>query len=98
VAGSGGGGQAHFGGFSFLNESLLGLAWTKNRLYESIISFDGSGTAPLMSYEGPRTEAEAARLCGLAAEYGEEGEEGTNGGQGQQQQQQLQRQRQRAAL
>lgn len=34
------------------------------------------GTAPLAGYPGPRTVAEAARLCGLAEEYAGEGEKG----------------------
>lgn len=33
-----------------------------------------AGSAPLVSYAGPRTEAEAARLCGLEGEYGGEGQ------------------------
>lgn len=41
-----------------------------------------AGTTPLVAYEGPRTAAEAARLCGLAADEDEhgEGEEGASGG------------------
>lgn len=49
-----------------------------------------SGTAPLVVYQGPKSEAEAAKLCGLEGEYSG----GNSRGRGEEKQEQ----RRRAAL